>query len=412
MIKRFRRYQTVLSVIWVLLLFFGAFSYAMFQGGFVSWFIFDSFLLLFVYILVIVFYPLRDIQITRTLAKQEIFAHERLEVSLQIKRRLPIPLFYVVIEDQQLANGLKKTESHHAKKLFSLGFRLSATLHYTIEALPRGHYQFHTLSVRTGDMFGFIQKQNTVAVSGEVVVYPQRLIFPAWRPQAVSDEGMGHLQKSFEQDLTSVAGIRDYAPGDRLSWLDWKATARANQLMTKEFERPLDHDVLIVLDCFHPKQVDDGYLFEKAVSLVATLMDDVLRTSMKLQFMSIARHITFINEEAGDFQRWRILNHLAAVEQESQVGTPVKLSTAFQKLSQKVMFVFVTTSISDDLLLQFKELISWGLAIECFLVSSEYSLQDNQSRQNVLRSMGIVTHVITESQDIVFEQAGDPLAIY
>jgi len=411
MMKRFRRYQTALSVTGVLLLFFIAFSYAMFQGGFVSWFIFDSFLPLFVYIIVITFYPLRDLQITRILAKQEIFAHEQLEVALQIKRRLPIPLFYVVIEDQRLVNGLKKPvlwQSNHAKKLFSLGFRLSATLHYTIEAMPRGHYQFHAVSVRTGDMFGFMQKQRTVAVTSEIIVYPQRLTLPSWRP--FTSEGMGRLQKSFEQDITSIASVRDYTPGDRLSWLDWKATARVNQLVTKEFERLLDHDVLLALDCVQSGQEHGAYLFEKAVALVAALVDDVLRTSMKLQFMSVSRHITFISEEAGELQRWRILNHLARVEQESQVDTIVNFSGALQKLSQKTMLVFVTTSVSDVLLLQFKELISRGVAIECFLVSSEPPSQDNQHGQNALRSMGIVTHVMMESQGIAFEQAGDSLA--
>ncbi|UTW70466.1 DUF58 domain-containing protein [Anaerobacillus sp. HL2] len=38
-------------------------------------------------------------------------------------------------------------------------------------------------------------------------------------------------------DITSVAGSREYVPGDRLTSIDWKVTARVNKLMTKEFEK-------------------------------------------------------------------------------------------------------------------------------------------------------------------------------
>src|SRR5699024_12838589 len=49
---------------------------------------------------------------------------------------------------------------------------------------------------------------------------------------------------------TNVAsGIRDYLPGDRFSWIDWKQTARNNTMVTKEFEQEKRADTLVVLNC-------------------------------------------------------------------------------------------------------------------------------------------------------------------
>ncbi|GGE35801.1 hypothetical protein GCM10011391_13220 [Pullulanibacillus camelliae] len=413
MIKRLRRYQTILGVAWILLLFLIAFSYAMFQGGFVSWFVFYSFLPILVYTLFVVFYPLRDLQMTRSLNKEELFANEVLEVSIRIKRRLPIPLFYIVVEDQQPTNSLKRQASWRhgqTKKLFALGFRLNATLTYSIEAMPRGYYHFDTISVRTGDIFGFIQKEKAFAVSSEVIVYPQKLPLRSWKPLNLSYGGQHRSRKSFERDLTSISSIRDYTPGDRLSWLDWKATARANRLVTKEFELPLNNDVVMAIDCSQQEQDREGEGFERAVSLVSALVDRALKTEAKLQFMSISHHITSINEEDGDFQRWKILNHLARIESVKQPRDILKLTAYLQRMTKQVTLVFVTTVASDALVLQFNELISRGLAVECFLVTSKKASQESQYWRGVLSSIGVVTHVVSDGHDAAFEQAGDSLA--
>ena len=45
-----------------------------------------------------------------------------------------------------------------------------------------------------------------------------------------------------------VVGIREYQPGDRLSWINWKASAKRNGMVTKEFETGQSTDVLLVMD--------------------------------------------------------------------------------------------------------------------------------------------------------------------
>ena len=50
------------------------------------------------------------------------------------------------------------------------------------------------------------------------------------------------------KDSTISVGVRDYKPGDRFSWIDWKATARTNNIMTKEFEQQRSHNIMIFMD--------------------------------------------------------------------------------------------------------------------------------------------------------------------
>ncbi len=45
-----------------------------------------------------------------------------------------------------------------------------------------------------------------------------------------------------------AAGVREYAPGDPLSRIHWKSTARRDHIMVKEFEQDPQADVWILLD--------------------------------------------------------------------------------------------------------------------------------------------------------------------
>ncbi|MDA6082961.1 hypothetical protein OSJ97_25830, partial [Escherichia coli] len=75
-------------------------SYAMFQGGFVSWFLFYSFLPFALYALGLSFYSLNDFKVERILPKTEFNAGEQAVITLRITRRTVFPLLYLIIEDE------------------------------------------------------------------------------------------------------------------------------------------------------------------------------------------------------------------------------------------------------------------------------------------------------------------------
>ena len=413
MSKVFLRHRTILGVCWVILLFLIAFSYAMFQGGFVSWFVFYGFLPIMLYTLLVAFYPLSDIRIERTMSKKELYADERLDVTIKISRRLRFPLFYLLIEDHQPQNMLKKHKKwkrENAKKLISLSFQRNITLNYTIEGLPRGDYQFNKLSLKTGDIFGFIQKQRDIEMNGHILVYPRITPPQKWTPLDLAYGGQRRSRKNYEHDLTSISSIRDYIPGDRLSWLDWKATARTNSLVTKQFELPLNNDVVIVLDRTGQIETEgDQELFERSVSLAASLTDKALRTDASVGFVSIGTETKWFELENQAFQKWKIFNHLARIEREGQPEKVLEFTKYVQQLSHQSTVIFVTTKLSEQLVMLFNECITRGLAIELFIV--------NGSNQNVvngflarLQGMGVLTHTVSNDNFNELEKVGGSLA--
>src|SRR3954462_6300657 len=98
-----KTFQLVKGV-WKLFVLFAlivmCFSYAMFQGGFVSWFLFYSFLPFSLYCICLSFYSLKELEITRQIPKTDYNAGEPLKVMVNVKRNSRFPIFYFLIEDQ------------------------------------------------------------------------------------------------------------------------------------------------------------------------------------------------------------------------------------------------------------------------------------------------------------------------
>ena len=53
--------------------------------------------------------------------------------------------------------------------------------------------------------------------------------------------------KEYEQRKLVISGVREYQSGDQLSWINWKATAKTNKMMTNEFEEPKERISVLFL---------------------------------------------------------------------------------------------------------------------------------------------------------------------
>jgi len=100
-------------------------------------------------------------------------------------------------------------------------------------ARQRGQYQVETLRLTSAYPLGFIRFLKKVCSSQTYVVYPK----PAGDvhlPSSVVDKRDGRpLTESGEGD--DFAGIRAYVHGESQRHIDWRAVARGQPLMTKQF---------------------------------------------------------------------------------------------------------------------------------------------------------------------------------
>jgi uncharacterized protein (DUF58 family) len=122
-------------------------------------------------------------------------------------------------------------------------------------ARQRGEHKIGTLCLTSVYPLGFIRVLKKFAVSQTYVVYPKpagdlqlpssRTRSPHSRPQADFGEG------------DDFAGVRAYVPGESQRHIDWKAVARGQPLMTKQFAADADSSVHLDFSALRFPDVED-----------------------------------------------------------------------------------------------------------------------------------------------------------
>lgn len=94
-VKMIASIRTFFRFIFVLVLAGLLFSYAMFQGGFVSWFLFFGFLPVFLYSLFLTLYPLSSFKAERQFSPKYGEAGTRHSSGSDVKTLFALPIFYL-----------------------------------------------------------------------------------------------------------------------------------------------------------------------------------------------------------------------------------------------------------------------------------------------------------------------------
>ena len=376
-----KKYLMKFSVGWkfisLLFLTLAAYSYAMFQGGFVSWFLFYSFLPFAVYSILLAVYPVRSIQISRTVNQEQFTAGQKLVSTITIKRKFPFPLFYLFVEDV-LSEKLQVSEKlEEPKQLFFPWFRRRLSFSYTLQNIPRGEHQLSRIRVRTGDLFGLIEKEVSFRVDNHILVYPSHIDMVYNPKQRQFEQGSSASLAKYWQDSTMAVGVREYQPGDKLAWIDWKATARRDSIMTKEFEQMQSHDVVLILDR------SQSEVFELMVTYSASLLRAIMKSGARVGFVSIGRKRQIFPLQSDEQHSRSLIYHLAKVDCDSEASLSTLLERDLLKTEMKQLTnVVVTSQLTVDFVRKLEHLIKQQHLYMIYLVKSTNN--DHSKEERVL----------------------------
>ncbi|MCF6139548.1 DUF58 domain-containing protein [Pseudalkalibacillus berkeleyi] len=401
--KQLARYRTALGIVGIILLIASSFSYAMFQGGFVSWFLFYSVLPLVLYTTFIIFFPLSKISVEREIEKSNFIAGESVEVTIKIHSKLPIPLFYLVINDElPKLLGNHASEKHYvyqseSKALLFPLFKRKASYTYVIKPVPRGIHTFNNVSLDTGDLFGFINKKVSIPLERSIQVYPKTQPLSGWNVFETHPSGIKRAGKQAQQDFTSAVSIRDYTPGDKMSWLHWKATARSNKLVTKVFETQRNDDFVVFLDGSHPGYQRNGqHLFERAVSLAASLLKHAITKGTSVDFHTIAREHAQLSFQSGQNFESKWMYHLARIQPDTKSSLTAVLKHEAHEMAKGVSVLIITPDLSDTFVNTVERMAANKIQTMFFYIAKQKVVsKEEQHLLTRLRARNVVVYAVT-----------------
>ena len=195
----------------------------------------------------------------------------------------------------------------------------------------RGRFIIKDFELSTKFPFGFFRHRRRLpAQSAELIVFPSLAPIEEESENLPLDIGKLVTQKrGMGQDLLT---LRDYQPMDDLRRVDWKATARANRIIVREFSAEDERKITIYLDTRLPETLETqksftlrerldaerkgnfapvSDKFEKGVSITAALLSYFMEEQAEIRLI--------IDQEIGEFgigkeQLHKNLKRLALVE--------------------------------------------------------------------------------------------------
>lgn len=235
-------------------------------------------------------------------------------ITLTLKNNYPFKVFCRIIDE--IPVQFQKRD-FNIKTVLPVKSNLAK--HYSLRPVERGEYVFGNLNVYVSSSIGLVSKRYIFDGNIMVPTYPSYLQlkqFELINLNHITQEfgikkirRLGHTME-FEQ-------IKDYVPGDDLRTINWKATAKKNQLMVNQFQDEKAQSVYSIIDKGRAMQMPFGglSLLDYAINSTLVMSSIILRKHDKAGVLSFSKTVdNFVVAERRSLQMHLILDALYKVK--------------------------------------------------------------------------------------------------
>ncbi|UTR13630.1 DUF58 domain-containing protein [Salipaludibacillus sp. LMS25] len=378
------------------------FSYAMFQGGFVSWFLFYSISSLILLLLLYALIPLGRFYVTREFGDEVegITAGKDVSVVVTVTRKWPFPFLFLGVEDTMEDKLKRQMGQTSSKRIIYPLFRKELKIHYVIPAVKRGDYRFFGVHLSTSDMFGLFHRHAFSPAASQLLVYPNYYHIAQWHAYEKRDIETQAALREFVENMTAVSGAREYVPGDKLTSVDWKVTARTNKLMTKEFEDDIGQHFLIIVNNVIPS-TDYATIaaYERGIEFVTSIIMFAHTNRLQSALWTLGKHGRFFPSDMSYDHQKQLVTHLAQLTYETQAESAVNLTDKDDKIPSGASIMIVSTELTKGLLDKVKGLTSRRVQVNvAFSVNEEKRALRDEKIMKEIKQCGAHVLILTEEK--------------
>ena len=203
------------------------------------------------------FFALRRLELEAELSRNPITAGEETEFVLTLENRKPLPVFWLKVFCY-FSGGIKFRESGYLenvpgnRQFFQDSVRLNwyqrVRRSYALAPAHRGRYRMDRSAFSYDGFLGLFSREQGADSALELMVYPR--LYPVLGGDFLARRPRGEKMTRgwIFTDRSNIVGVRDYQSGDDFKRINWKVTARHNELKSDIYNPTLQKQVEIVLD--------------------------------------------------------------------------------------------------------------------------------------------------------------------
>jgi uncharacterized protein (DUF58 family) len=227
---------------------------------------------------------------------------------------------------------------------FELPPRGNAVLRYEITPSRRGKRKLGAVTVRYALPIGLLERQERVDLAADVDVYPDvhaARALEMLRRQGREDARLGSLR--VRGGDTEFERLRPYQRGDEIRHIDWRASARRDDLVVRQYQAESDQNVVFALDLGRGMRGESGGLtsVDRALSAALLAADVALRGGDKAGLFTFDDRPRSFLRPAGGRSGGRKLTRAAYALDAGLGATDYRSAMVFLKTQMKMRSLLV-----------------------------------------------------------------------
>jgi len=297
---------------------------------------------------------IEELRVHRELEKEKVFQDDFVHVKVVIENTGKNGFDFLEIRDYYNPELFRLVLGENFIST-RIGPKNQVKFSYILEPKVRGEYPLGPISLIVKDRLGFNSVERIVPDSvSDILVYPpyediKRIEILGSKRSLSQNYG---LQRSKQKGLGSeFYGMRKYVFGDQFRLIDWKASARTQKLIVKEFESERDVSVMIIVDSSNSMAggAIENTKFEFAIRACMLLTKVALsrKDNVGVFMFSDKKNFKFLKPGSGEDHFYQVLDFVAKIKPQgkSRFGEAMGyLNRRYQKRS----LVFIISDLEAN----------------------------------------------------------------
>ena len=201
---------------------------------------------------------------------------------LENRNFLPLPFVHakfrigsgLVFEDRE---NVSTSDQNYKNDIFSVLFYQKITRRLVFRCAKRGYYEITDADIVSSDLFYNQHMVTNIEQHTAFYVYPGRVNTAPLEQPLRKIIGEMNMRSFLYPDPFEFRGIRSYTLNDPMNTINWKASARAGELMVNLYDSTTSRRIVILLNLEDETVVRHPTLQEESIRIASTLCARMLQ---------------------------------------------------------------------------------------------------------------------------------------
>lgn len=295
-------------------------------------------------------------------------------------KSLPLPVFHVKFDTPKTfifenEDNSSVTDYYYRDDVFTVLGHQSVTRKLKFKCTKRGCFYMNDITITSSDLFLQLILTDKRKNNAVIHVYPKKIDTGLFDIPFKTITGSYVTNKTLVEDPFEFRGIRNYQPFDNMKSINWKASAKNNELMVNNFFMTSSQNIIILLNIDTQLYSKNEKLIEKIISIASSLAERFVNAGIPVGLITNGRDI-YTNEQihrhsgSGSNHMLVLDKDLARLDPYADLFDFASIMTnELKNAKENTYYIIISNNRKPEIITPYEEL--QDISADCFFIVPE-----------------------------------------